>query len=100
MTISIGTSGSPSARDTHAAWLRRREDGPAGRRAPHGPVPEPAGAGPLAGALASPLAGALASPLAGALASPLAGALAGALVGPLAGQGGAGAARAPVSAAW
>lgn len=28
VTISIGTSGSPSARETHAAWLRRRDDGP------------------------------------------------------------------------
>ncbi|MEV4282766.1 hypothetical protein [Actinoplanes xinjiangensis] len=27
MAISIGTSQTPSARDTHAAWLRLREDG-------------------------------------------------------------------------
>ncbi|GIF36712.1 hypothetical protein BC793_101599 [Actinoplanes xinjiangensis] len=27
MAISIGTSQTPSVRDTHAAWLRLREDG-------------------------------------------------------------------------
>jgi len=45
MTISIGTSTTPSVRDTQVAWLRQREETPGAtareamaRMAPHGVV--------------------------------------------------------------